>query len=67
MLTSINYLWGLISVQRFLIKYHSKMSYKRRSTKRQIEATLDYFKALAEEDYKPKDYVDIWTEDSTDK
>lgn len=42
------------------------MSYKR-PTKRQIEATLDYFRALAEEDCKPKDYVDIWTGDSTDK
>ena len=42
------------------------MSYKR-PTKRQIEATLDYLRALAEEDYKPKDYVDIWTGDSTDK
>ena len=42
------------------------MSYKRPSKKR-IKASLDYFKALAEEGYKPKDYVDIWTEDSTDK
>jgi len=44
MLTSINYLWGLISVQRFLIKYHSKMSYKRRSTKREIFiVNINYF------------------------
>ena len=43
------------------------MSYKRRPTKRQIEATLDYFKALAEKDFKAKDYVDIWTGDLTDK
>lgn len=42
------------------------MSYKRPS-KKQIEATLDYLRALAEEDYKPKDYLDIWTGDSTDK
>lgn len=42
------------------------MSYKRPS-KKQIEATLDYLKALVEDDLKPKDYVDIWTEDSTDK
>jgi|5_EtaG_2_1085323.scaffolds.fasta_scaffold146986_2 hypothetical protein len=43
------------------------MSYKRRPTKRQIEATLEYFKALAEEDFKPKDYVDIWTEETHTK
>ena len=42
------------------------MSYKRPS-KKQIEATLDYLRALAEEDFKPKDYIDIWTGDSTDK
>lgn len=42
------------------------MSYKRPS-KKQIEATLDYLRGLAEEDYKPKDYLDIWTGDSTDK
>ena len=42
------------------------MSYKR-PTKRQIEATLDYLRALAEKDFKPKDYVDIWTGDLTDK
>ena len=42
------------------------MSYKRPS-KKQIEATLDYLRALAEKDFKPKDYVDIWTEDLTDK
>ena len=42
------------------------MSYKR-PTKRQIEATLDHLRALAEEDCKPKDYVDKLTEDSTDK
>ena len=42
------------------------MSYKR-PTKRQIEATLDYLRALAEEDCKPKDYVDIWTGDLTAK
>ncbi len=42
------------------------MSYKRPS-KKQIEATLDYLRALAEEDFKSKDYVDIWTSDSTDK
>ena len=43
------------------------MSYKRRPTKKQIEATLDYLRALAEEDYKPKDYVDIWSGHLTDK
>ena len=42
------------------------MSYKRPS-KKQIEATLDYLRALAEKEFKPKNYVDIWTEDSTDK
>ena len=42
------------------------MSYKRPS-KTQIEATLDYLRVLAEKDFKPKDYVDIWTEDLTDK
>lgn len=42
------------------------MSYKRPSKKR-IKASLDYFKALAEKDFKPKDYEYIWTEDSTDK
>lgn len=42
------------------------MSYKRPS-KKQIEATLDYLRALAEKDFKPKDYVDIWTEDLTAK
>ena len=39
----------------------------KRPTKRQIEATPDYLRALAGEDCKPKDYVDIWTGDSTDK
>jgi len=42
------------------------MSYKR-PTKRQIEATLDYLRALAEKDFKPKDNVDILSGDSTDK
>ena len=42
------------------------MSYKK-PTKRQIEATLDYLRALAEKDFKPKDYVDVWSRDSTDK
>jgi len=42
------------------------MSYKK-PTKKEIKASLDYLRALAEEDFKPKDYVDIWTEDSTDK
>jgi len=42
------------------------MSYKR-PTKRQIEATLDYLRALAEKDFKPKDYVDIWSGHLTDK
>ncbi|MDA9883793.1 hypothetical protein N9D33_05560 [Flavobacteriaceae bacterium] len=42
------------------------MSYKRPS-KKQIKASLDYLRALAEKDFKPKDYVDIWTGDLTDK
>jgi hypothetical protein len=42
------------------------MSYKK-PTKRQIEATLDYLRALAEKDFKPKDYVDVWSGDLTDK
>ena len=43
------------------------MSYKRRPTKWQIEATLDYLRALAEEDYMSWDFVDIWLGDSTDR
>ena len=42
------------------------MSYKRPS-KNRIKASLDYFKVLAEKDFKPKNYVDIWTGDLTDK
>ena len=42
------------------------MSY-RKPTKREIKASLDYLKALAEKDFKPKDYVDIWSGDSTDE
>ena len=42
------------------------MSYKK-PTKREIKASLDYLRALAKEDCKPKDYVDIWIGDSTDK
>ena len=42
------------------------MSYKK-PTKREIKASLDYLKALAEKDFKPKDYVDIRISDSTDK
>ena len=42
------------------------MSYKK-PTKREIKASLDYLKALAEKDFKPKDYVDIWSGDSTDE
>ena len=42
------------------------MSY-RKPTKREIKASLDYLKALAEKDFKPKDYVDIRISDSTDK
>jgi hypothetical protein len=41
------------------------MSY--RKTIKKIKASLDYLRALAEKEFKPKDYVDIWTEDSTDK
>ena len=42
------------------------MSYKRPS-KKQIKASLDYLRALAEKDFKPKDYEYIWSGDSTDK
>ena len=42
------------------------MSYKK-PTKREIKASLDYLKALAEKDFKPKDYEYIWTGDLTDK
>ena len=42
------------------------MSYKK-PTKKEIKASLDYLRALAEEDFKPKDYVDIWSGDSTDE
>jgi hypothetical protein len=42
------------------------MSYKRPS-KKQIKASLDYLRALAEKDFKSKDYLDIWSGDSTDK
>lgn len=41
------------------------MSY--RKTIKKIKASLDYLRALAEKEFKPKDYVDIWTSDSTDK
>ena len=43
-----------------------KVSYKRPS-KKQIKASLDYLRALAEKDFKPKDYEYIWTGDLTDK
>ena len=36
------------------------MSY-RKPTKKEIKASLDYFKALAEKDFKPKDCEDIWS------
>ena len=55
MLTNTSFLWEPIYEQRFLIKYHLKMSYKRPSKKR-IKASLDYLKALAEKEVKPKDY-----------
>ena len=42
------------------------MSYKRPS-KKQIKASLDYLRALAEKDFKPKDYEYIQTGDLTDK
>ena len=42
------------------------MSYKK-PTKREIKASLDYLRALAEKDFKPNDYVDIRISDSTDK
>jgi hypothetical protein len=41
------------------------MSY--RKTIKKIKASLDYLKALAEKDFKPKDYEYIWTGDLTDK
>jgi len=66
MLTNTSFLWEPIYEQRFLIKYHLKMSYKK-PTKREIKASLDYLKALAEKDFKPKDYEYIWTGDLTDK
>ena len=42
------------------------MSYKRPS-KKQIKASLDYLRALAEKDFKPKDDAEIWSGDSIDK
>ena len=42
------------------------MSYKRPS-KKQIKASLDYLRTLAEKDFKPKDDAEICTGDLTDK
>ena len=42
------------------------MSYKK-PTKKEIKASLDYLRALAEKDFKPKDCEDMWTGDLTNK